>query len=109
MKLNISKSYGDKLVFDRLALEIDEGEILCILGESGGGKTTICNLLPRFYLRDSGMISIGGTDVNTVSSDCLREKIAFVAQDVFLFAGSIRAVPKIHKKISAETQCFGEE
>ncbi len=77
-------------VLKNVSFTLKKGKTIALVGGSGGGKTTICNLLPRFYLRDSGMISIGGTDVNTVSSDCLREKIAFVAQDVFLFAGSIR-------------------
>ncbi|MBR2341652.1 MAG: ABC transporter ATP-binding protein [Clostridia bacterium] len=77
-------------VLKGISFTLKKGKTIALVGGSGGGKTTICNLLPRFYLRKSGMISIGGTDVNTVRSECLREKIAFVAQDVFLFAGSIR-------------------
>ena len=72
------------------AERIRKGETVALVGSSGGGKTTICHLLPRFYLRDGGTISIGGTDINDVSSALLRSKIAVVAQDVFLFAGSIR-------------------
>ena len=67
-----------------------KGTTVAFVGPSGGGKTTICHLLPRFYLRDGGKISIGGVDVNDVSSHDLRKNIAVVAQDVFLFSGSIR-------------------
>ena len=67
-----------------------KGQTLALVGSSGGGKTTICHLLPRFYMRDGGSIRIGETDINAVSSETLRAKIALVAQDVFLFAGSIR-------------------
>ncbi|MBQ8352341.1 MAG: ABC transporter ATP-binding protein [Clostridia bacterium] len=67
-----------------------QGKTLALVGSSGGGKTTICHLIPRFYKRDGGVISIGGVDINDVSSETLRAKIALVAQDVFLFAGSIK-------------------
>ncbi len=67
-----------------------QGKTLALVGSSGGGKTTICHLIPRFYKRDGGVISIGGVDINDVSSGTLRAKIALVAQDVFLFAGSIK-------------------
>jgi ATP-binding cassette subfamily B protein len=67
-----------------------QGKTAALVGSSGGGKTTVCHLIPRFYKRDGGRISIGGTDIDDVSSETLRAKIALVAQDVFLFAGSIR-------------------
>lgn len=67
-----------------------QGKTLALVGSSGGGKTTICHLIPRFYQRDGGKITIGGVDINDVSSEVLRSKIALVAQDVFLFAGSVR-------------------
>ena len=67
-----------------------QGKTVALVGSSGGGKTTVCHLIPRFYKRDGGRISIGGTDIDDVSSETLRAKIALVAQDVFLFAGSIR-------------------
>ncbi len=67
-----------------------KGQTVALVGASGGGKTTICNLLPRFYRCMEGRISIGGTDINDVTSQALRDKIAVVAQDVFLFSGSVR-------------------
>lgn len=77
-------------VLKGVSFTVKKGQTVALVGSSGGGKTTICHLLPRFYIRDSGRISIGGTDINDVSSETLRDKIAVVAQDVFLFAGSIR-------------------
>ena len=77
-------------VLKGISFTVKKGKTVALVGSSGGGKTTVCNLLPRFYLRDGGTISIGGTDINDVHSSALRDKMAFVAQDVFLFAGSVR-------------------
>ncbi len=85
-----NKDKGDEEVLKGISFTVKKGKTIALVGSSGGGKTTICNLLPRFYLRDSGVISIGGTDINLVTASDLREKIAVVAQDVFLFSGSIR-------------------
>lgn len=77
-------------VLKGVSFTVEKGKTVALVGGSGGGKTTVCHLLPRFYLRDGGKITIGGVDINDVSSSALRDKIAMVAQDVFLFAGSIR-------------------
>ena len=92
---NVSFGYKNKdgdgaEVLKGVSFTVKKGKTVALVGSSGGGKTTICHLLPRFYLRDGGMISIGGVDINEVSAATLRDKIAVVAQDVFLFAGSIR-------------------
>lgn len=77
-------------VLKNVSFTVKKGQTVAFVGSSGGGKTTICNLLPRFYVCNDGVISIGGTDINAVTSRDLRAKIAFVAQDVFLFSGTIR-------------------
>ena len=59
-----------------------------MVGESGGGKTTICHLLPRFYNIDSGNITIDGHDINKITLECLRRNIGIVQQDVFLFSST---------------------
>ncbi len=81
---------GDTEVLKGVSFTVKKGKTVALVGSSGGGKTTICHLLPRFYKLDDGKITIGGIDVNDVHSSCLRDKIAVVQQDVFLFSGSIR-------------------
>ena len=71
-------------------LDVHPGERLAIVGASGGGKTTICNLIPRFYDLTSGTIRIDGQDISRVTLKSLRQAIGMVQQDVYLFSGSIR-------------------
>ena len=77
-------------VLKNVSFTLKKGQTVALVGSSGGGKTTICSLLPRFYRCVDGKITIGGTDINEVRTEALREKIAVVAQDVFLFSGSVR-------------------
>ena len=62
---------------------------MAIVGNSGGGKTTICHLLPRFYDYESGTITLDGRDIKDFTINSLRRQIGFVQQDVFLFAGTV--------------------
>ena len=80
----------DGEVLKNISFTLEKGKTVALVGSSGGGKTTICHLLPRFYLCEDGEITIGGTSINDVAAKRLREKIAVVSQDVFLFAGSVR-------------------
>jgi ATP-binding cassette subfamily B protein len=81
---------GDGKVLDGLELSIAAGETIAFVGPSGAGKTTICSLLPRFYEVDSGSILIDGIDIRDMTQMSLRSQIGIVAQDVFLFGGTIR-------------------
>ncbi|MCZ4273629.1 ABC transporter ATP-binding protein [Maritalea porphyrae] len=88
---NVSFSYGkDARVFTGLDLSIKHGETVALVGPSGAGKSTICALLPRFYEVDSGEITIDGTDIQQFTQSSLRQQIGVVAQEVFLFAGTIK-------------------
>ena len=80
----------EKLVISDFSLKIDAGKTLALVGPSGGGKTTLCHLLPRFYDINSGSIKIDGVDIRDMKLSSLRKNIGIVAQDVFLFAGSIK-------------------
>ena len=80
----------DKPVLKHINLKVKVGETIAFVGNSGGGKTTMVNLLPRFYDVTSGSVSIDGTDLRNIKLDSLRDKIAIVFQDNFLFAGTIR-------------------
>ena len=73
-----------------LNLTIEPRKTLALVGPSGGGKTTICNLIPRFYEPSEGTIRLDGTDIRNYTLKSLRKNIGLVSQDVFLFAGTIR-------------------
>lgn len=76
-------------VIDGMTLHINAGETIAIVGHSGGGKTTLCQLIPRFYDVESGSIKIDGQDVRDVTMKSLAENIGIVQQDVFIFADTI--------------------
>jgi subfamily B ATP-binding cassette protein MsbA len=83
--------YEDRMVLKNINLSIRKNEILALVGESGVGKTTLVNLIPRFYDVTSGAIEIDGTDIRDVSVRSLRKNIALVTQDVILFNDTIRS------------------
>ena len=88
---NVSFSYNENLpVLKGVNLEIHSGEKFALVGSSGGGKSTICNLIPRFYEITDGEISLDGIDIRHIKKSSLRSQIGIVQQDVFLFAGTIR-------------------
>ncbi len=87
---NVCFTYDDKTsVLDNINLEINEGETVAIVGPSGGGKSTLCQLIPRFYDVDAGSVKLDGTDVRNISKETLRKNIGIVQQDVFLFPGTV--------------------
>lgn len=88
---NISFAYGSGgNVLENISLNIKHGQTLALVGPSGGGKTTLCHLLPRFYDITSGSITVDGIDIRDVTLASLRRNIGIVQQDVFLFAASIK-------------------
>ncbi|NFS11712.1 ABC transporter ATP-binding protein [Clostridium botulinum] len=87
---NVGFSYEGEKVLDDFSIDIESGKMLALVGHSGGGKTTICNLIPRFYDVMDGDIQIDGKSIYDVTLDSLRENIGIVQQEVFLFTGTIR-------------------
>jgi ATP-binding cassette subfamily B protein len=79
-----------KSVLSGLSLHIEPGQTLALVGPSGGGKSTLCHLLPRFYDIDDGAIYLDGTDIRQFTRLSLRRKIGIVQQDTFLFTGTVR-------------------
>lgn len=89
---DVSFSYDgtDTMALSNVSFTAPEGKITAIVGPSGGGKSTIAHLIPRFWDVTNGHVTIGGIDVRTISEDMLMQQISFVFQDVYLFGQSIR-------------------
>lgn len=88
---NVAFGYDQhRKVIRNINLTIAPGETVAFVGPSGAGKTTLCNLLPRFYDVDAGRVTIDGIDVRTMTQASLRKQIGIVQQDVFLFGGTLR-------------------
>jgi len=81
---------GDETVLDNIDLQVPQGRTLALVGPSGGGKTTLCHLIPRFYEITGGSITLDNIDIRDLKMSCLRDHIGLVSQDVYLFAGTIR-------------------
>lgn len=94
----------DKPVLDKVNLKINIGETIAFVGNSGGGKTTMVNLLPRFYDVKSGQVLIDGVDIRDLDIDSLRDNIAIVFQDNFLFGGTIRDNIILGKENATESE-----
>lgn len=87
---NVFFGYNDQTeVLHGISMVISPGESVAVVGHSGGGKSTLCQLIPRFYDVDSGSISIDGRDIRTVTKSSLRNAVGIVQQDVFLFADTV--------------------
>ncbi|MCD7786283.1 MAG: ABC transporter ATP-binding protein/permease [Oscillospiraceae bacterium] len=88
---NVSFSYDNGVeVLKDINLTINAGERFALVGPSGGGKTTLCHLLPRFYDVTHGAVLLDGNDVRALTQESLRRSIGIIQQDVFLFAGTVR-------------------
>lgn len=88
---DVSFAYNDsKEVLDDINLHIPSGKMYAFVGASGGGKTTLCHLIPKFYPLEKGMIYIDGEPISEISNNSLRRNVGIVQQDVFLFTGTFR-------------------
>lgn len=90
---NVGFSYegeAENEVISNLCLSVKAGKTVALVGPSGGGKTTLCHLIPRFYEINSGRIKLDGRDIRDITRYSLRQNIGIVSQDVFLFNGTIR-------------------
>lgn len=101
---NVSLSLDDKAILSNISFELKAGKTIGIMGATGTGKTSIINLLKRFYDADSGSILVDGVDVKDMSLKELRENISLVMQDVFLFSDTIRSNVKLGKKYAVKQE-----
>lgn len=95
---HVSFSQGNKNILNDISFQLDSGKTLGIMGSTGTGKTSIINLLQRFYDVNSGAIKLDGVDIKNLSLEQLRSSIALVMQDVFLFSDTINENIKLGKK-----------
>ena len=87
---NVSFSYEEgETVIENMSFRLPAGKTLALVGPSGGGKTTICHIIPRFYNINSGTVRLDGHDISKITLHSLRQNVGIVAQDVFLFNASI--------------------
>ncbi len=88
---DVTFSYNDsKTILNHISFDIKQGETIALIGPTGGGKTTICHLIPRFYNVVNGSIKIDNQNINDFTLESLRKNIGIVQQDVFLFNGTIK-------------------
>ena len=87
---NVTFAYdGGRVVLNNISFDVPCGKTVALVGGSGGGKTTVCHLVPRFYGIEKGRITLDGIDIKNITLESLRKNIGIVQQDVFLFTGSI--------------------
>ena len=86
---NVDFSYSGKKILDHISLEIPQNQMTAIVGPSGAGKTTLCNLIARFWDIDNGRVSIGEHNIKEYSLEALMEQISMVFQNVYLFQDTI--------------------
>ncbi len=87
---DVSFSYEDKAVLDGIDLTVDRGKVVALVGSSGAGKTTLVNLIPRFFDVTGGVLEVDGRDIRSLQVESLRDKIALVTQEIILFNETVR-------------------
>jgi ATP-binding cassette, subfamily B, bacterial len=103
---NVSFSYQDQPTLHGVTLEARPGQTIALVGSTGAGKTTVLSLLARFYETSSGRITIDGTDIDTIAKSSLRERLAYVTQEPFLFNGTVRENLQLAKRDAADADLW---
>ncbi|KOA21319.1 putative multidrug export ATP-binding/permease protein [Clostridium homopropionicum DSM 5847] len=104
---NVSFSYNDKhTVLNNLNIKIPSGKTIALVGPSGGGKTTFCSLIPRFYEINEGSLTIDNTDIRDIRLKSLRNSIGIVQQDVYMFAGTVKENIAYGKPDASDEEIF---
>jgi ATP-binding cassette subfamily B protein len=102
----VSFAYQDQPTLHEISLEAKPGQTIALVGSTGAGKTTVLSLLARFYETTSGSITIDGTDISSLAKSSLRDRLAYVTQEPFLFNGTVRENLLLAKRESSEAQLW---
>ena len=103
---NVSFAYQDQPTLNGVTLDAQPGKTIALVGSTGAGKTTVLSLLARFYENTSGTITIDGTDISTLAKSSLREHMAYVTQEPFLFNGTVRENLLLSKRNATDEQLW---
>jgi ATP-binding cassette, subfamily B, bacterial len=103
---NVSFSYQDQPTLENVSLDALPGQTIALVGSTGAGKTTVLSLLARFYETTSGKISIDGIPTHTLAKSSLRERLAYVTQEPFLFNGTVRENLLLAKRDASDTELW---
>ena len=103
---NVSFSYQDQSTLDGISISAEPGQTIALVGTTGAGKTTVLSLLARFYEKDSGDILLDGTDISTLHKNSLRNQLAYVTQEPFLFNGTVRENLELAKRGASDEEIW---
>ena len=103
---DLNFSYAEQPTLHQVNLEAKPGQTIALVGSTGAGKSTIVNLLCRFYEYDSGSITIDGTELNTIAKPSLRSAIGYVTQEAFLFNGPVRENLQLAKRDASDEEMW---
>ncbi len=103
---NVSFAYQDQSTLDGISISAEPGQTIALVGTTGAGKTTVLSLLARFYEKDSGDILLDGTDISTLHKNSLRNQLAYVTQEPFLFNGTVRENLELAKRSASDEEIW---
>ncbi len=103
---NVSFSYQDQSTLDGISISAEPGQTIALVGTTGAGKTTVLSLLARFYEKDSGDILLDGTDISKLHKNSLRNQLAYVTQEPFLFNGTVRENLELAKRGASDEEIW---
>ena len=103
---NVSFSYQDQSTLDGISISAEPGQTIALVGTTGAGKTTVLSLLARFYEKDAGKILLDGTEIGTLNKNSLRNQLAYVTQEPFLFNGTVRENLELAKRGASDEQIW---
>ncbi len=103
---NVSFSYQDQSTLDGISISAEPGQTIALVGTTGAGKTTVLSLLARFYEKDGGEILLDGTDISTLHKNSLRNQLAYVTQEPFLFNGTVRENLELAKRGASDDEIW---